>query len=313
MTFQHEKRIKVAAIQMESIIGDIKANLTMCENLANDAAERGAEWIILPEFFTTGMAYDEQIFKGALPPDGVALQLLIDISKRHNVITGGSFLCRDKDGHVRNAFYLVSPNGVIGRHNKDLPTMWENCFFIGGSDDGIIDYGNINIGAAVCWEYMRTETARRLRGKVDIIVGGSCWWSIPNWQPKGIMANLERKNANTAFNCVVDFPSLVGAPIIHSTHCGNFKCKMPLVPFKYSGHYEGGALIADQSGEIIAIRKKEAGPGVVIGDVHLKNSSPTKQLPTSYWLHNRDPLTSIAWHYQRWHGKLMYRKKMVSN
>lgn len=76
---------------------------------------------------------------------------------------GGSLLARDADGHVRNAYLLVTPDGVAGRHDKDLPTMWENAFYIGGHHDGVIAAGDLTVGAAVCWEFMRTQTVHRLR------------------------------------------------------------------------------------------------------------------------------------------------------
>jgi predicted amidohydrolase len=60
--------------------------------------------------------------------------------------------------------------------------MWEHYFYEGGDpiDTGVLGtYDNTRIGAAVCWEFMRTMTARRLRNQVDVIMAGSCWWSIP--------------------------------------------------------------------------------------------------------------------------------------
>lgn len=57
--------------------------------------------------------------------------------------------------------------------------MWENCYYIGGSDDGILETTAGNIGVALCWEFMRTRTVRRLLNRVDLVVGGSCWWTIP--------------------------------------------------------------------------------------------------------------------------------------
>jgi Carbon-nitrogen hydrolase len=46
--------MKVAAIQLEPVIGDVEANLASCERLADEAGAAGAEWILLPEFFTAG-------------------------------------------------------------------------------------------------------------------------------------------------------------------------------------------------------------------------------------------------------------------
>src|SRR5699024_5602815 len=129
--------------------------------------------------------------------------LLRQLATRHHVTVGGSFICRDHDGHNRNAFFLVGPDGrILGRHDKDLPTMWENCFYVGGSDDGIIETSDATVGAAVCWEFMRTQTARRLRGRVDIVVGGSAWWSIPPWPPRQLFQRLEQNNARTAAQIV---------------------------------------------------------------------------------------------------------------
>jgi hypothetical protein len=58
-------------------------------------------------------------------------------------------LCRDEDGHVRNAFFLATPDGIAGRHDKDIPTAWENCFYVGGTDDGLIELGDMTAGVVV--------------------------------------------------------------------------------------------------------------------------------------------------------------------
>ncbi len=168
--------MRVAAIQLQTVIGDIDANLAACEQLADMAAKEGAEWIILPEFFTTGVGFLPELAHRSLPPDGPATALLSSLAERHQAIIGGSFLCRDADGHVRNAFFLATADGIVGRHNKDIPTMWENCFYIGGTDDGLIKVGSLTAGVAMCLEFNRTRTVKRLRGKADLVVGGSFTW-----------------------------------------------------------------------------------------------------------------------------------------
>ena len=179
--------MRVAAIQLEPVIADVAANLEACERLVDRAGAAGAEWIVLPEFFTTGIAFREELAEAALAPDGAATGLLSDLATRHSAFVGGSFLCRDPDGEVRNAFVLAGPDGrILGRHDKDLPTMWENAFYVGGRDDGVIDAGGLTVGAAVCWEFMRAQTAARLRGRVDLVVGGSGWWSVPPWPPTAV-------------------------------------------------------------------------------------------------------------------------------
>ena len=57
--------------------------------------------------------------------------------------------------------------------------MWENALYVGGRRRRRPRGRPFTVGAAVCWEFMRTPTARRLRGRVDLVVGGSNWWSVP--------------------------------------------------------------------------------------------------------------------------------------
>jgi predicted amidohydrolase len=304
-------KVKAAAIQLQPVIGDVSANLSACEKLANEAGEKGAKWIMLPEFFTSGMSFDERIANAVLPPDGEATDLLIKLAKRYNAFVGGSFLCRDSDGHVRNAFFLASPYGILGRHDKDLPTMWENCFYVGGNDDGLIKVSDMTVGAALCWEFMRSQTARRLREKVDMVIGGSCWWSVPPWPPKSITNKWETENSRTALESVRSFATFVGAPVIHASHCGEIECSMPWMPMRYSGYYEAGAMIVDAEGKVLAMRNRHEGPGVVIAEVVPGKSSPKNAVPNRFWLHKRGPLPSFAWMYQRLHGRRWYGKHMA--
>src|SRR5215210_1983639 len=202
--------MRVAAVQLESVIGDIDANLAACERLAGAAAFEGAEWIVLPEFFTTGVGFFPELAERSLPPDGVATELLSSLARRHGAVVGGSFLCRDVDDEVRNAFFLVTPEGIAGRHDKDIPTMWENCFYVGGTDDGLIEVGNLTAGVALCLEFNRSQTVKRLSGKAEIVVGCSCVWGAPAALPfhDYLQTSIDRYS-----NWAPLFAKLVGCPV----------------------------------------------------------------------------------------------------
>lgn len=230
----------------------------------------------------------------------------------YDALVGGSFLCRDNDGHVRNAYFAADATGMIGRHDKDLPTMWENAFYIGGQDDGVFRAGTLNVGAAVCWELMRTRTARRMRAHVDLVMTGSGWWSIPPWRPRATFAAMERRNRQTARSAAATFAKYVGAPVVHAAHAGAFRCAMPWIPLEYRGHFEGSTLITDGTGSVVAERRPEEGPGIVLGDIHLGRRPPVAEIPDRFWLHSRGALPTAAWHYQRWHGRRWYRRNMVT-
>jgi predicted amidohydrolase len=300
--------MRVAAVQLEVALGDVERNLAECERLVRAAVREGAELVALPEFFTTGAAFLPELADAAVAPDGPATALLADLARDEGIWLGGSFLCRDPDGEVRNAFFLAGPTGeLLGRHDKDLPTMWENALYVGGADDGVIDAGPFTAGAAVCWELMRSQTARRLRGRVDVVVGGSNWWSIPPWPPAAVTRRMEAANARRALRAPRVFGRFVGAPVVHAAISGEARCPWPELPaIDYEGHFQGGALVASALGEPLAIRRREQGPGVAVADVELARVAPVEYVPRRYWLHRRGVLAAITWNTQRIHGRRWY-------
>lgn len=300
---------KIAAVQQDAVAADVPANLMMCERLADAAAEAGAEVIVLPEFFTTGMGFLPELVDCALPPDGAAAELLGSLARRHHAIVGGSFLCRDSDGDTRNTFLLATPQGIAGRHDKDLPTMWENCFYVGGTDDGVLpDVDGFSPGAAVCWEFMRTQSVHRMRGRVDIVLGGSAWWSVPAWPPRALTRRWEDANAATAARVASAFARMVGAPVAHAAHCGDVDCRMPMAPVRYRGHMQGGAVIAAADGTVLARRDRRDGPGFALADVTIGRVPPLDTPPPGFWLHKRGPVAAAMWAYQNWHGRRWYAR-----
>src|SRR5919206_233414 len=168
-----------------------------------------------------------------------AVQLEVALGDVETNLAESERLARHAAREGRNAFLLAGPDGdLLGRHDKDLPTMWENALYVGGSDDGVIEAGPFTVGAAVCWEFMRAQTARRLRGRVDVVVGGSGWWSIPAWPPRAVTRRLEAANARTAALVAERFARLVGAPVVHAAHAGELECPLPWTPFAYRGRFQ---------------------------------------------------------------------------
>ena len=300
--------MRVAAIQLQTVVGDVDANLAACEKLADIAAKDGAEWIILPEFFTTGMGFVPELAQHSLPPDGIATSLLLSLARRHQAVVGGSFLCRDDDGHVRNAFFLATPEGIAGRHNKDIPTMWENCFYIGGTDDGLIEVGKVKAGVALCLEFNRSQTVKRLQGKAEIVVGGSCVWGAPAALPfhRYLQTSIERYS-----NWSPLFAKLVGCPVVEATHCGPIRCKTPLLPMPYETKYGGGATICDADGNIVARRAGSEGAGIVIADVTVGRVDISEPERSGFWIQDLDPISKAGWHLQNWHGRRWYRRHVA--
>jgi predicted amidohydrolase len=308
------KIVKAAAIQIDAKLGDCSWNIKSCERLAAHAVNEGAKWIAVPELFNTGMAWEPALADAIETDEGPAATFLQNFSLKNEIVIGGSFLCRLSDGTVRNRYLAFANGRLIGKHDKDLPTMWENAFYEEGDPDDtgeLGSYDGIRLGAAVCWEFMRTRTARRLQNKVDIIMGGSCWWSIPEIFPAWIRTGLEYRNSKNSITCLLETARIAGAPVIHAAHCGEFDCPSLCAPIPYRGHFEGNASIIDANGKIIALRTYQEGEGIVCANVSLVQNDISVQVPGRFWLKSRGLLPWYAWHVERWLGKRWYRNNVL--
>jgi N-carbamoylputrescine amidase len=215
------ENIRVAAIQMRAKVGAVASNLSRAESLVREAFRRGAEWVILPEFFTSAAAFTPSMLSAWLPLEGPALELLRKLAREHDGVVGGSFLAKSgKD--CFNSFLLVFPNGQYYRHDKDLPTMWENSYYIGGSDDGVLATPAGPVGVALCWELIRSQTVRRLVGKVNFVVVGSCWWDLRLPVPSEY-ADDQARLRNLLRQAPGDLARRLGVPVVHAAQAGEFE------------------------------------------------------------------------------------------
>ena len=302
--------MQVAAIQMTAVLGDVEANLASARRLATEAFARGAELVILPEFFTSAMGFHPLMKSAARPLEGAPLALLRELAAAHDGVIGGSFITAEPDGNY-NTFVLMFPDGRFFTHQKDQPTMWENCYYRGGTDDGVLDTPLGPVGAALCWEFVRSRTARRLAGRVDLVVGGSCWWSLPKKRLPGFTRQVAAKNREIMRLTPARFARLAGCPVIHAAHAGAFACRTPLLPgFPYESEYLGETQIVDADGTVRARITREQGEGIALAAVTPGRVTPVETAPPGFWIPDLPLPIRLAWWYQNRHGRWYYRRHM---
>ena len=299
--------LKVAAVQVEARLGEVTWNLQHVHVLAIEAVRTGARIIALPEFFSTPIIYDERLYACALPPDGPAAKMLRDIAREHGVWIGGSYL-EQRGDDVFNTYLLAEPDGTLHRHDKDIPTMVENAFYVGGADDGLFDTALGPVGAAVCWETIRTQTVRRLRSKVGLLMTGSHWWSEPGWPwARAYWQAQHEKNAELMRVTPGAFARLVGAPLLHAAHASLIEGRFLLTPLPGTAvptrtQLMGETQIVDARGTILARRTYSEGAGVITAELTLGTTPPVEETPNRFWIPDLDPLYRAIWHHQNLAG-----------
>lgn len=311
-----DKRLTAAAIQLEATTGDVSINLERAESLCLEAISKGARLIALPEFFTSRVAFKEEAYKAVLPPDNEAVNLLKSLAVRHGCWMGGSMLITE-GGEVYNRYHFVEPDGTIHHHDKDLPTMWEGAFYTRGNDDGAFDTQVGGVGAAVCWELIRTQTIRRLIGKIDVAMTGSHWWTMPdNWGGfiNQTFAATAQYNRYMSENAPIEFARCLGAPVLHASHCGQFSTDFMFLSgvsktLPYNTEFVGCTQIVDGHGHVLAYRQAQEGPGVVLADISLGAIVSRQETPHKFWLPGMPLAMRLYWYQQNLCGQSYYRKK----
>lgn len=306
-------KIKVAAIQMCAELADVSVNLTKAEKLIRDAGSQDAKLIILPEFFTSACAFHPAMFDAILPMDGKATQLLKNLAQELDVTIGGSFIAaHDKNNF--NTFVLVAPQGDVYTHNKDIPTMWENCYYTNGDDDGVLQTPLGNIGVSLCWEMLRSTTAKRLLGKVNIVVSGSCWWDMPDNLPKSLN-HLREQSLALLQSAPVNFAKILGVPVVHAAHAGKFAgYAAPSNEKKYNSQYLGESVILNGNGDILARLSKEDGEGVITAELDLNQQHTASMvLKDDYWIPEMPAAFIQQWNKLNKFGREYYAKNFSNS
>ena len=162
--------IKVAAVQM-SMSDDKKSNVQKAQVKVREAAENGANIILLPELFE-GLYFckdmDEKYFSWAKPLQNHPLIAQFSaLAKELNVVLPLSYF-EESGGHYYNALVVIDADGTVlenyrKTHIPDGPGYEEKYYFEAG-DTGFkvweTQFGKIGVG--ICWDQWFPETARAL-------------------------------------------------------------------------------------------------------------------------------------------------------
>lgn len=158
------------------------------EALAQEAAEQGAQLLLLPEYAAmtlTGLLPEPE--RGDLHASIAQIQPLIPrwlalseaIARRHGVIfCPGSAPVLDPDGLYRNRAFLFGPEGPLGWQDKQIMTRFEReRWDIAAGKDGlrIFETPLGVLGILICYDNEFPMLARRLAEMgADLILAPSC-------------------------------------------------------------------------------------------------------------------------------------------
>lgn len=214
--------MKTAVVHMPTVFADVKANLAQAETYIQSAAQNHADIIIFPEFFTTGFALNPALLPAIVESSNIP-ERLKQLSRTYQIAIGGSYLHYiATENQAYNTFGLFFPTGETYYHNKDIPTGLENFCYTTGDQNSAFTTPLGRIGVVMCWEQLRYDSARRMAGKIDLLVGGSCWWGFTPEDGERTYRALSKKNQSLAYEAPIHMAKLLGVPFVHASHSTGF-------------------------------------------------------------------------------------------
>lgn len=167
--------MKIGFLQYAVIQRNREANL---EYIASKVKDEKFDLLVLPEFFTSGYAFDKR--EELLPfvenlEDSPTIKYLTAIAKNRNGYITGT-IPEGKDGKIYNTAIIVGAEGLVGIHRKVHLPDYEKRFFSAGNRIETADCGGVSVGMAVCFDCWFAPLTSKLRQLgAQIICHSACF------------------------------------------------------------------------------------------------------------------------------------------
>ena len=179
---EQKKAIKISALQMSSVVGDIDNNREKVEKIVSENLQQNTDFLILPEVWTVGWSCEDFIKSAEYINSSKTIALLSKIAKEYNVnILGGSFIEKRADGNFYNTCPVINREGtLVATYSKMHLYSYLGCsegtYITKGSNPVMVTLDGINIGLTICYDIRFPEIFREYRKSgADILVNMAAW------------------------------------------------------------------------------------------------------------------------------------------
>jgi predicted amidohydrolase len=170
---------RIACQQLAPVFADLDANRRLTILAIREAADAGADVVVLPELITSGYMFDstDEALDVAIGPDDAIIGDWAAEAARADVVVVGGFCERGDDGRVYNSAAVIDASGVRAVYRKLHLWDREKLVFTPGSElPPVIDTRVGRIAAAICYDLEFPELTR------SIALAGAQALLIPtNW------------------------------------------------------------------------------------------------------------------------------------
>jgi N-carbamoylputrescine amidase len=268
--------LRVGAVQIDCLPGQVEKNLSHAAGMVEEAAQQGAQLVLLPELMPGGYLLTEEFWDCAEPRNGPACSWLAALAKRLGIYLGTSFLEAEGEDFY-NTFALANPGGEIaGRVRKSPPASLEAYFFRAGNTSHVIETEIGRIGVGICYENLLHERLYHLvQSSVDLVLQPAAAGRLKPMRP----GDLE------LFDRMVDrfaprYARVLGVPVVMADRAGKIQTQLPGGYGDFNSSFPGLSKIVDSDASVRAKLGEEE--GVIVADVRLDPGRKRTAKPRCY-------------------------------
>jgi len=200
--------VTITCVQFEPQVGELEANRQEMRRLVEAAAERGSDFVVLPELANSGYVFESRSEARSLAepiPEGETAQQWIDLAATHDLYIVGGYT--ERDGiDLYNSAILIGPDGYIGTHRKLHLWNEEKLWFEPGDEIQVFNTEIGRIGMQICYDQWFPELSRIQAAKgADLIAEPTNWVPINQYERTDLAENeLARANCLAVSNAHVN-------------------------------------------------------------------------------------------------------------
>jgi deaminated glutathione amidase len=163
--------MRAAICQLNAGGDDVEANVVNAERLLNEAADGGAQLVVLPELFAY-YGSQRRMREVAEPLGGPITARLAGVARDRSLWVLGGSVCESAEGRVFNTSFLFDPDGeAIARYRKihlydaELPgqrPIRESALFSAGDEVVTREVDGLRVGLSICYDLRFPELYRGL-------------------------------------------------------------------------------------------------------------------------------------------------------
>jgi omega-amidase len=169
--------MNIAAIQLDSVWEDPRANFSRVERLLEAGPPQAGSLIVLPEMFSTGFSLD--LSKTMQGEARETEEFLRTLAMRHRSTVMGGVINPGMDGRGRNESVTFAADGtLLARYVKQRPFSGagESEVHEAGSDALVFRLGDFTVAPFICYDLRFPELFREAtRRGADLFVAIAAW------------------------------------------------------------------------------------------------------------------------------------------